>query len=205
MKRPNIVYFSAQPSSIAAEVLGRAVDRNPDAVVLLTYDSGRVPNDYLTAVRKATKRGIPVFGIRERILSNVEFDPIQTRDGLALYELDPPALEAGLIPLQGYPFQMSKFADNEEDLIKKSYDIIEGMNLKVNVGSLKEYIATGMIKICSAHGSYRGKVEEARKRFSTPEFDDRVYQMVKKPKMKISLVLDLFVRLKHLKARIMGK
>jgi hypothetical protein len=195
MDQTYVVYFDASPLPLMAVALDRLVASTPDAIVLLTYDSGKVPNCYLPVIREATERRIPVFGVRQTIFLDTQFDATQGAD-FASYELEPSNLNAGIIPLQGYSFPLLKSADDaknfaERNLKKYGITLEKGIPLKVNGIEMINHVSSGMEEICSTNCSYEEIVKQARRRFSTPEFNARIDQIIKEPRGWKSLLAKL--------------
>ncbi len=177
MKEPNVVYLSVIPCGLMSSTLGKAVNTHPDAIVLGTYDSGRIHTDLPPYIKMAKGAGIPVFGVRQTLTQNYVVNLALGEEGLdGLFEMQPDAISAGLIPVQGFPPEVIEIAEKTKALFDSypKYTSNARCSLSLSGEATFKYIMDEMKAVCRTCTDYESIVTEARKRLSSPGFNRRV-------------------------------
>jgi len=203
MTGPKVVYFDVQPGSSLVKSLESLLDNiELDAIIFGVWDSGNILNTFIPIIEKATKKKIAVFGVPQTLFYDFKPDLTRGRDFFDYsYVMQPEAIRAGLIPLQVYPPELLELAEKNKKLLKgyqefsdkkasvkiygsKLYEyVINGVSVKVYGSKLYEHVINGIRDICANHASYEKRVKEARRKFSSPEFNARIDEITKTGRM----------------------
>ncbi len=181
MEETNVFYIPVTPVCPTPNTLKNIVDTEPDAIVIGCYDSGKLRKDLLSEIQNATEKGIAVFGVRETLFIDTRLDLSEGSPLLdELYEMDPETLRTGLIPLQVYPQRLCELEKKIGKLLGKYQEFSDKhVTVKHNGLETLEYVMHGLKEICAKHTSYKKRVKEARKKFSSSEFNARIDEITK--------------------------
>lgn len=181
MKEPNVAYVPVAPCGSMQSILEGVIDTHPDAVVLGVYDSGKTHTDLIPPIKKAKELDIPVFGVRQTLTQDYDVNLALGEEGLnALFEMQPDAISAGLIPIQGYPPEVVEIAEKTKNLfdLYPEYASNAKGSLSISGEATFNHIMDEIRGICRNCTDYESIVSGARKRLSSPGFNERVDEAV---------------------------
>ncbi|MBC8500569.1 MAG: hypothetical protein ISS25_03370 [Nanoarchaeota archaeon] len=140
-----IFYQPVFPLSTLPRILDIVIDDNIDALVLGAFGTGSTPSSILPQIERATKKKIPVFSIRQTTV-----DQWYTEWSDYKEQLLPGAyqVEVNAIALGLIPLQ--------KDLVRLN-EVLEGVQ-----------------EICESTHDYNQKISLATKRYSSPEWNERL-------------------------------
>ncbi|MFH1133699.1 MAG: hypothetical protein V1735_04350 [Nanoarchaeota archaeon] len=171
--KPNLRFYPVNPLRGDLEALRETVAEGIDMLVLLTFDSGNVPDHLLPIAKAATENEIPVFGVRQTLLDPIEFDLQKSiKDYDSLYDFRPAELQAGITPLQAYPRFLFHLLKEMRKWALENQSDIERPRLMTSLPVSTLY--TGLYDICMEVPDYQGRIAAARHRFNSRGFDRRL-------------------------------
>ncbi len=178
---PEIGYFlEAPPQKLLARVLDNYLNCEPDAIVISAYDSGMVADHLISPIQRASERGIAVFGIRATLFDTVYYELTRGREPLDNeFFMQPEMIKAGYIPLQGYPLYLLEIAE----MVRKMCDLapelpVDSIRAQVDGDKLFNTFTAGLQEIFVQHSTYDDRIAEARRRFSSEQFNARIDEIL---------------------------
>ena len=179
----NIAIAHSAPGDGFSNIFRTTVKAKPELIILATYESGMIPSSILPYIREATEAQIPVFAIPGSDLDDQVFELSQVFDQPGSWNLSnlenaafPPAMAAGLVPLQGFPSEFFAMAASAAYFFGRGSSLSDdGSALFFLRGGRKmNFLMETLDGICKSYKDYQGRVDAARQALSTQDFNRRL-------------------------------
>ncbi len=176
-----VVFIDIAPGEIQnyLRIIEAVLPTSPSAIILGAYDSGKLPDELHPIINVATAADIAMFGLRQTTLEQAVIDiSVGEEPLLDSYYFDRRFLEAGLLPLQGYPKELTAIARKAYEVKKDCEGVYPIKYISVEINhedqNVLHYTMEKLRRICARESLLSERKEHALTELNDPYFNKRI-------------------------------